>query len=365
MRTRNNQHTEVHDAEVLGTNGKQRGNALPPQDVSAFCLQLALLTEAGIPFTDGLEVMLEDAEDSRERELLTNLRDRTEDRVAFSQALEESGRFPAYMVHMVRIGESTGASDKILRELSVYYEREAETRKAVTGALTYPVLMIAVMLGVLFLLTALVMPVFEGVFAQLGAGFTPTTQALIQGVGIFSGVCLGLLAAVGIAAGVLRLTGRWGFITRLWGRLTGNRRLTALLDTGRLASVLALCLKSGLTVNDGMDMALPLLRSSRVRASAETCAQKMADGMGYPEALKETKLFTAMHRQMLQVGTRSGLLDEAMERVARESSDAAEERIAGIVARMEPALVAVLSLVAGGILLLVMLPLVGILTSLG
>ena len=86
---------------------------LPAQELSAFCLQMALLLRSGIPAGEGASILCEDAAES-EREWLSPLAERLDLGEPFFSSLEQAGRFPQYLVDMCRIGETTGRLDDVL-----------------------------------------------------------------------------------------------------------------------------------------------------------------------------------------------------------------------------------------------------------
>lgn len=96
----------------------------------------------------------------------------------FYQALEAGGGVPRYAVDMVRVGEMTGRLDDVLYGLYEYYAREHQLRQSVKSAVTYPLVMVAMMAVVVVVLMTKVLPVFEQVFALLGTQVSPFTAAL-------------------------------------------------------------------------------------------------------------------------------------------------------------------------------------------
>ncbi len=342
-------------------------SVLPAQDISFFCLQISQLLSSGIPLSEGFDVLLEDASGPREKALLESMRDQLEDRVPLSRVLEESGLFPPYVIRMTEIGETTGQLDHLMLELSHFYDKEHEFRKALKNAVMYPMAMVIIMLTVLFLLATQVMPVFEGVFAQLGAEFTPLTRGVIRWVGIISGagLCLTAVLLLGLLAAWIADRLRGSVFARLKQIFFRRSPIFIRQDISRYADIMALALHNGMDVDEGAEMALKLVENPVAAEKIRSSHEATENGTGYPDAVRAAGLFTAMQRRMIQVGERTGALDEAMARIASDCRNQTEEQISRTLSRLEPALTAALSAAAGGILILVMLPLIGILSSIG
>ena len=285
------------------------------KELSAFCLQISLLLSSAVPLDEGLSIMAEDAGSDWEKQMLTFLSEEVELGEPFFAALEKTGAFPAYVVRMAKLGQQTGTLDQMMESLSVYYEKEYGLMRSVKNALTYPVIMIFMLLTVLFVLFTKVMPVFEGVYAQLGAQLSPVSLSAIRLGGLFSGA--------------------------------------------------ALALKSGLELEKGLELARELVENSRVEEQIQACAADLEGGSSYYEAMKKTGLFSGFQVQMLKVGTRSGRLDSVMEEISKSYEQEADTAIDNMLARFEPTMVAVLAVAVGLVLLSVMLPLAGILSAIG
>ena len=95
------------------------------------------------------------------------------------------------------------------------------------------------------------------------------------------------------------------------------------------------------------------------------CAQRLAEGMPLPEAMKQAQLLPPAESRMLAVGLRAGNGDRIMEEIAQRLHQQAEDALEDAVSRIEPAMVLVASLLVGLILLSVMLPLMNIMSAIG
>ena len=147
------------------------------RELSFFCRQIALLLGGAIPLDEGLYLMAEEANGEEEKRLLQWLGEEVELGTPFSQALEEAEVYPSYLVRMARLGEETGTVDEIMESLGDYYRKEDLLAASIRNAVTYPVIMVFMLLVVLLVLFTRVMPVFENVYEQLGARMSPASTA--------------------------------------------------------------------------------------------------------------------------------------------------------------------------------------------
>ena len=339
------------------------------RELSAFCLQVSILLKAAVPLDEGLYLMAEDAPTEEEKKLLHTMGEDVELGDPFFESLERTGAFPPYVVRMAKLGQQSGTLDQMMESLADYYEKEYYMMKNIRNAITYPVMMVGMLLIVLFVLFTRVMPVFEQVYAQLGVQMSPLSRAASRLGGILSGAALVVFVLLAVAVTVAAIAAGAGkeltIAHKLMEWLKRNSK-TAMAAAGRrFTAVLALTIRSGMELDKGMELARELVDNSAVAKKIDVCSEKLQLGEGYYEAMKESGLFSSFHIQLIKVGVRSGKMDEVLQNISDDYEQQADASIDAMVARLEPTLVAVLAVAVGLILLSVMLPLAGILAGVG
>ena len=339
------------------------------RELSAFCLQISILLKAAVPLDEGLYLMAEDAPTEEEKKLLHTMGEDVELGDPFFESLERTGAFPPYVVRMAKLGQQSGTLDQMMESLADYYEKEYYMMKNIRNAITYPVMMVGMLLIVLFVLFTRVMPVFEQVYAQLGVQMSPLSRAASRLGGILSSAALVVFVLLAVAVLIAAIAAGAGkeltIAHKLMERLKRNSK-TALAAAGRrFTAVLALTIRSGMELDKGMELARELVDNGTVAEKIDVCSEKLQLGEGYYEAMKESGLFSSFHIQLIKVGVRSGKMDEVLQEISDDYEQQADASIDAMVARLEPTLVAVLAVAVGLILLSVMLPLAGILAGVG
>ena len=257
-----------------------------------------------------------------------------------------------------------------MEALAAHYRREEALSRSLRSAVAYPLVMLGMMIAVMAVLLVRVMPVFRQVFEQLGAqmsGFPGAVMELGGVLGDYSAVFLVLAAAVAAACVFFFFTEKGRALSsRIFNRSALSRRLAEKLACSRFASAMYLSLGSGLDVDQSLELAARLTEQPQVRAKILDIRESVAAGNEtFAEAAARTRIFTGAYARMLAAGARAGSLDEVMKRISEQYDEEIEERIDALLGRLEPTLVAVLSVAVGLILLSVMLPLLGIMTNIG
>lgn len=342
--------------------------SLTNTELVSFCNQMALILRSGISSLEGLSLMEEDLPPGEGQQILRTVSDELEATGSLYQALRAAGVFPPYLCSMVEIGEQTGRLDDVMEALAGHYQREEDITANIRNAVLYPLIMTGIMLIVIAVLIVEVMPVFQQVYELLGAGMTGIPGAILEFGNILRGgsefFFVLLLAAA--AAGIFLTFTQKGRRTarRFSYRFFLTRKLCGKLACSRFARGMYLCLSSGLDIDRSLEMTEHLIEHPAVRDQLTQLRRLTADGSSFQEAVTETGLFPGIYARMLSIGSKTGATAEVMRQISDRYDEEAQDHIYDILSKLEPSLVAILSIVAGLILLSVMLPLIGIMSGL-
>ena len=342
---------------------------LSNDEIASFCKQLSLLIKAGISPSESINILLEDTHDKAAKDLLEKISQVLFSGEKFHIALEMSGSFPDYLVHMVAIGEESGTLDTVMSSLADYYEREDSINSSIKSAISYPLIMVFMMLVVVIVLITKVLPIFDQVFAQLGTNMSGFSQSLLNVGNALNRYSFVLVIFLALVIGLFLFfsateKGKQIVKTSL-GKFKSTKKLIQDLESARFASGMVLTLSSGMDTYEGLSLVNKLVETDDMRAKIEKCRNLLIDGDSFPEALEKSNIFSSFYSQMISVGFMSGSMDSAMQQIADRFEKDTEKRIYSLISVLEPTLVIVLSIIVGMILLSVILPLMGIMTTIG
>lgn len=337
-------------------------------ELSSFCGQTALILKSGISVTEGLTIMLEDAASPDEKEVLEGLLEGVQETGQLYQAMEKLEIYPSYMLHMVQIGEETGTLDEVMEALQNHYEREESIGRSIRNSVTYPLIMTGMMAVVIVVLLVKVMPIFNQVFIQLGTEMTGFSRVLMDMGTIINRYAIVFIAILVIIAGLAvyctRTASGRSLLQKLGYKLRFTRVIYEELAACRFASGMALTLSSGLNPERSMELVHSLNDDTLFQKKLDLCQNEINDGKDLSQALFTSGMFTGIYARMASIGSKTGAMDQVMEQIAELYQDDIDTRMNNILAILEPTLVILLSLIVGVILLSVMLPLMGIMSSL-
>ena len=339
--------------------------------VSVFCENMAMMLGAGIGAEEAAGLLSEDstrgefhdAAKSIQKFLL--LQSGT-----LSEAISQSGYFPAYVSDMLRVGEGAGRVEQTLRSLAGYYASRSRLEAKLKSAVLYPLILLVLMGAIMGVLLAKVLPVFTGVYVSLAGDLTVSSYSYIRVAYVIGWLALGvtILAALVLIAAVAASRTPKGFaaLKHLAERLPGLSGIAEQLSLANFTEVLLIYVASGVDVDSAMEEAGKMVDNRVVAQKVEACRRQMKEkGAGLATAIYEQKLFEPLYGRMLVSGARSGSLEPVLERLTELFAQDARSRIDGAVDRVEPFMSAFLTVTVGVALISTMLPLIGILGSIG
>lgn len=347
---------------------KNEMRSLSAAELSTFCGQVALILEAGLPLYDGMETLAGAESDTENSAVYASASKGVTETGSLYQALKEDAIWPDYLVEMVGIGERSGQLEKVMRGLEEYYAREDRIRSAVSSAITYPLVLGAMLVVIVLILLWLVLPVFRRVLSSMGGGMSESGNVMMR-IGVSIGWIVLVLVALLVLAVIvgmvlMRTKHREKVISLVQKIFPPYRRLNKKLSAARVASVLSMMLSSGFPTDEALEMTSHVLSDKEAAAKVSDIRAGLDGGKAFADAVSDTKMFEELHERMLKMGSATGCEDQVLGKLASIYEEQVEDGITRLVGIIEPTLVALLSVVIGAVLLSVMLPMVGILSSL-
>lgn len=337
------------------------GPKVKKAELAVMARQFATMVQAGIPLIRSLSVLADQATNPLLKSTLRDMESSVSGGDALSQAMaRHPAVFDELFVSMVRAGETAGALDVVLVQLADTLERSVAVSGKIRSAMSYPVAVLALVCLVIAAMLIFVVPVFTGIYDDLGGTLPLPTRALVLLSDLLTErlpfVVVFLVAAVvlfrwwkGTPAG----RRRWDALKLrlpLIGRLI---HLNSLARTGRTLAVLT---RSGVPVLETLRIAADTTGNAVVTAGIVDAMEGVRNGETIAANLSEHQVFPPMVIQLVTVGEETGSLEEMLDVVGRTYEGEVETSVAGFAALVEPLLMAVIGLVVGGMVIALYLP---------
>jgi len=327
--------------------------------------QLATLLKSGLPLSEALNAMVDQATDATTERIFRDLREKIASGSPLAEALAKHPRnFNDLYVNMVRAGEASGNLDIVLMRLAEYLQRQASLRSKVASALFYPVILIFLGTAVVIFLMSYVVPKITAVLLQRGNVLPAPTQILI-GVTRFIQNYWWLL--LGGAVGVVVLYRL--FVATNQGRLLVDTYKLKIPLIGpvikkqavaRFANTLSTLLKSGLPALDSLRIVGQVVNNALLTKVIDEIHSRILEGADIATPVKRSGVFPPGIGYMIAVGEQSGQLEEVLDHIADAYEEEVNLTIQRLTTVMEPVILIVLAGIVLLIILAVLLPLVQI-----
>ncbi len=338
--------------------------------ISAFCDSVATMLSAGIQTDEAVHMLSEKREQSHFKTVCDGVYTKLIAGAGLADAMESTEAFPPYATEMVRIGESSGRIERVLRSLGRYYDSEGRIFARLRNAVGYPAALLCIMSCILAFTVVVILPVFTDAYDNMSGSLTAGSFSMIGASAIIGWIALVIVLITAIAALVVAAlthteSGRMR-VTKMFERLPLTRRAMYQLAISRFTSALSAFVASGVPDSTAMERAAATVDHDELAAKLAQ-AQKAMLNVDNPrsmaQAIAENDIFEPVYGRMLTVGIHSGSTDEVLSRLSDIFFNDATSQLDGVVDSVEPALAAFLTVAVGATLIAVMLPLIGIMGS--
>ena len=342
---------------------------LTSDETSYFCDQLALMLNAGMPLSDGFDILCEDLDDKKIMALCNAMHEDLNSGKTLSQAMENSKAFPEYAVKMVNIGEITGRLESVLHGLSEYYEARGEMARTIRSSVLHPLMLLVMMTAVIVVLITLVIPMFGKIFSQFDSSVGETVKGTVNlayGVGTAMLIVLLVIIVISAVIAILsKIPSTRQKLSNFVSVFLPTKRMSKRFSLSKVSDAISMMVASGIAPDEILENAAKLIDDKKLSKKLLDCRKRVLDGEFFADVISTAGIFPPMSARSLKIAYSSGSFEKAWKKLSEQCGDAAMESASSIVAFIEPAIVIVLTTVIGAILLTVMIPLMNIMSVLG
>jgi type IV pilus assembly protein PilC len=349
--------TEIDESGGLGF----LKNRISTKDRIVFTRQLATLIGAGLPLSQSLRTILEQTENKR-------LQSVTEDIIASvegGKSLHESFSkhpdvFDKVFLALIAAGEASGTLDDSLRRIAAQQEKDAATMSKIRGAMTYPIIVLVVIFGVMGFMLFTVVPQVEQLYVDLKKTLPFVTEIMVKAAN-FATNFWWLLILAGIALvyfgrqylrteNGIKMFDTFKLNMPIFGPMFRKLYMARLTRTGQTL------LTTGVPMLDTLRITSDAVNNVIIAKSIDRAADKVKGGKALSAALQPEEYILPLVPQMIKIGEQSGRIDEMMGKTAQVYEDELDEQIKAISTSIEPILMVVLAVVAGSMVAAILLP---------
>jgi type IV pilus assembly protein PilC len=338
------------------------GSGVKLRDMVVFARTFSTMIDAGLPIVQSLDLLATQSENMNFRRVLAGVKLEVEGGKSLSEAMGNYPRvFDDLFRNLVAAGEAGGILDIIFRRLATYLEKASGLRRQVLRALVYPSVILVVGVGVMVVMLTKVLPVFEKMFTDLGAGSLPAptrfvlalSHTLSEYILVFA---LGLVAAIVGFVMVFRTPRGRYIIDAILLKMPIVGPVLRKIAVARFTRTLGTLLNSGVPILDALDIVSKTAGNAVVARGITYARTKIEEGKDIASPLMETGIFPPMVVQMIGVGEQTGAMDEMLQKIADFYEDEVDVAVGAMTSLLGPLMVVILGGLVGGMLIAMYMP---------
>jgi type IV pilus assembly protein PilC len=334
------------------------------KELSFFSRQLSVLIDAELPLIQSLGLLAEQQKNKYFTRVITEVKEDVEAGAALNQALRKHPKvFDDLYCNLVASGEQSGSLDTMLRRLADYQENMLKLRAKVKQAMIYPTAIVAFAIIVAIFMLWKVIPVFGGIYQELGAQL-PGLTASVLGLSNFVSDYI-IFIVVGLIA-IIVLYRQWSktpagreIVDRIKLKLPVMGNLMQKISLSRFTRTLSTLIGGGVPMLESLKIASTTTDNVIIERQVLNARQMVSEGKTLHESLKNASQdqFPAMMIQMVNVGESTGTLDEMLGKLANFFDGEVDDAVSSLLSALEPIVLIFVGGIVGTLVISMYLPL--------
>lgn len=338
-------------------------------ELATFCRQFAIMISSGTSIVDALNILKNQSYSDYLRKVLARVHEDVKAGAMLSDALGKHKKvFPNFLRSMVKVGEMSGAIDQVFVDAADYYENDARIRSKMRAALTYPLILILMAIGIIVLMVVFIIPTFQETLASLDVEMPALTLAIYDFSEFVRANWKEIILIVAAVIGLFYLfinTKRGRYLwDKLKFRMPVVNKVVQANVCSRFCRAFSLLIGSGMDIVDAMDEVVIVFGNAYVADQFKKATEDVRAGMTLTLALNSYKLFPMMLVQMVSVGERTGELESVLSRSCSFFDDQAERVVTSVTSIIQPVILAIIGASVGVLFIAVYSPLLNIMDTL-
>ncbi len=338
-----------------------RGRRVTVQDLSHLTYQFAVLMEARIPIADGLRSIADQESNPRLRRVIDDVARQIDAGCSITDALAPHRElFGDVYIETIRAAETSGNMIKVLSHLAEMLERRYETNKEVKGAFMYPICVVLALGLAIAFLTIFIVPKFGALFSSRGMELPLATRMLLGFSGFVRSYWYLCLAGIGGTVWLVRQAWRNPVsrekIDGWLHRIPFLRDMLKGLAVSRFATVLGICLQSGLSLLEALEMSGKASGRPLLQRDAEKMRDQVNQGRRLAEVMLACVYLPGFARRMIASGEEAAELSKMCQIIARHYDREVDHLTKNVTTVIEPLLIVGLAGVVSIVALAIFLP---------
>jgi type IV pilus assembly protein PilC len=342
--------------------GTKKHKKVKPRSLQVFSRQFATMIDAGLSVVQSLVILERQTDDQALAGVIKEVRADVEGGMLLSQAMARHPKvFDRLYISMIEAGEAAGILDTTLDRVAMQIEKEMKIKRRVKGAMVYPTVVLVFAILVLIGMLLFLVPVFEGIFSDLGGELPFLTKIVVAASDLVRSYWFILFPAMGGAVYGFRRWKKTPAGRQAWDRFklrvpAGIGKVVQKVAMARFARTLATLVAAGVDIIKALEIAGQTSGNWVVESALADVRAKVHEGVPIAQPLIESPVFPPLVAQMVKVGEETGELERMLDKIADFYEDEVDTSIASLTSIVEPIMMVGVGAIIGVIVIAMYLP---------
>jgi type IV pilus assembly protein PilC len=340
------------------------------KDMVVFSRQFAAMVSAGVAMLRTLTIIVDQCPNKKMKHTLDEVRKSVEAGLSLSDAMAKHPKvFDKLYVSMVRAGEAGGILAEVLKRLADFLEARQKLNTKVRAAMVYPSVVLAVAVLVFWAMLTFILPIFQGLFRNVGGELPAYTQFLVFLSEAMRSIYMGIFVVL-VIAGVFLLK-------RYYATEIGQLHIDGILLTlpafgdlikkvavARFSRTFGTLIRAGVPMLAALDVVKDTAGNAVVKKAVDRVYNEVRQGGSIAKPMSKTNVFPPMVTQMVAVGEETGKLDDMLSKVADFYDMEVENAVEALTSLLEPIMVVGIGGIVGSVVIGMYLPIFTVINQL-
>lgn len=324
------------------------GRRVKPRELSVFCRQIGSLLSAGVVIIQALGMLSRHTENKYFSKAIKKVQQSIEKGETLAASMMEHRKvFTSFMINIIRAGEASGNLDAAFFRLAEHFDKESATKSRVKKAMIYPIVILFVMIGVIFVMMLFVIPNFSEMFAGMGTDLPMITRMIISLSNTFLKwwyLIIGLFILLILALHFFKKTAAG---KSLFGRLALNMplfgKLTVKSSTARFARTISTLISTGVPMMEALDITSRTIENTVIKQAILRVKEDVSKGSSLSSPIAGLHLFPDMVSDMIAIGEETGDLDGMLVNLANYYDEEVKVATEAMLEVLQPLIIVVMA----------------------
>src|SRR3990172_216229 len=338
-----------------------RPGRVKQKQIAVFCRQFATMVNSGLPILRSLAILGDQTESKELAKVLVQTRLDIEGGASLSAAMAKHPKaFNNLFISMVKAGETGGVLDDVLLNLADEIEKDVELKRQIKSAMTYPVVVVCLVVLIMTAMLLFVVPQFEAIYSSLGGELPLPTQLLMTASDIFKSywymMVLGLFAVRFLLKRYKKTEKGRARVDGLKIRVPVFGPLFHKVALARFSATLGMLLRAGVPILQALDNVKDTVNNKVISIAVEDVKNSVREGESIAKPLGKHKVFPPMIVQMMAVGEETGAVDTMLSKVSEFYNNEVTATVDALTSLIEPLLIAFIGGAVGAAVIALYMP---------